>query len=244
MTTSGKSDYKYLPQDEYKAQMDSYRTRLAAAISANKAATNAQGQCVATAGNLNCGRFQTVPLPDDPNIREAGDPADPAAAPAAPAVTPEQAAYIASARLRLTAPQPVVGPPPDINEWDMAAVGYPLWLWAEGDLDPAPVSDSVFDLSVALDARLVEVVFDMGDGNRVRCSDLGTRWTRSVEPGTASPSCGYAYPQPSLPEGSYTVTANAVWAIDWAINGTTGSIPFYQSASTTIPVGELQVLVR
>ena len=225
--------------------MATYRSSLAAAISANKAAINAQGQCVDSAGNLNCGRFQTVPLPDDPGIREAGDPADPApAAPAAPAVTPEQAAYIASARLRLTAPEPVIGPPPEINEWGMAAVGYPLWLWAEGDLDPAPVSDSVFDLSVALDARLVEVVFDMGDGRRVRCSDLGTRWTRSVEPGTKSPSCGYAYQEPSLPAGSYTVTANAVWAVDWSINGTTGSIPFYQSAATSIPVGELQVLVR
>ena len=56
--------------------------------------------------------------------------------------------------------------------------------------------------------------------------------------------CGYAYSNPSLPNGSYTVTANAVWAIDWSINGATGSIPFYQSASSQIPVGELQVLVR
>ena len=240
--TGARSEYTYLPKSEYKTQMDAYRQKLSAAIAANKAATNARGQCIQSAGNLNCGRFQTAALPEDPNIRQAGEP-DPAA-PAAPAVTPEQAAYIASARIRLTAPKPMIGPPPEINEWGMAAVGYPLWLWAEGNLNPAPVSDSVYDLAVSLDARLVSVVFDMGDGGRVTCSNVTTRWTRSVEPGTKSPTCGYSYTRPSLPESSYTVTANAVWAIDWFINGSTGSIPFYQSASTEIPVGELQVLVR
>lgn len=224
--------------------MTNYRQKLQSAVEANKQTQAAFVRCINTVDTTSCGRYQQDALPDQPNIREAGDPAPAAAQPAAPAITPEQAAYIASARLRLTAPKPVIGPPPEINEWGMAAVGYPLWLSAEGNLDPAPVSDAVLDLSVSLDARLVEVVFDMGDGHRLRCTDLGTRWTRSVEPGAKSPSCGYAYQEPSLPEGSYTVTANAVWAIDWTINGTTGSIPFFQSASTEIPVGELQVLVR
>jgi len=225
--------------------MDRHRTKLAAAVASNKQAQAAFVDCINTVGTTSCGRFRPDALPDDPNIRQAADPADPAAAaPAAPALTPEQVAYIASARIRLTPPKPMVGPPPEINEWKMAAVGYPLWLWTEGNLDPAPVSDSVMDIAVALDARLEGVVFDMGDGHKVRCSNLKTRWTRSVEPGTRSPACGYAYGKPSLPAGSYTITANAVWAIDWNINGTTGTIPFYQSASTELPVGELQVLVR
>ncbi|MFL6064755.1 MAG: hypothetical protein ACJ72G_08820 [Friedmanniella sp.] len=183
-------------------------------------------------------------LPSAPNIRQAGKAPAATAPPAAPALSPEQVAYIASARIRLTAPKPMIGPSPELNEWKMAAVGYPLWLWADGNLDPAPVSDSVLDIAVSLDPRLVRVVFDMGDGHKVTCSNLGTRWTHSVKPGTKSPSCGYAYPRPSLPAGAYTVTANAVWAIDWTINGATGTIPFFQSASTQIPVGELQVLVR
>ena len=58
----------------------------------------------------------------------------------APQISPQQAAIIAVARLRLSPPKPVIGPSPEINEWDIAAVGYPYWLWAEGDLDPAPVS--------------------------------------------------------------------------------------------------------
>lgn len=240
---AARSEYRYLPKDQYKSQMSTYKKRLAAAIAANDAATNARGQCIATSTDFACNRFAQTALPEAPDIRQAGEPAGPAA-PAAPALSPQEVAYIASARLQLAPPKPMIGPSPELNEWKMAAVGYPLWLWADGEVDPAPVSDSVADIAVSLDAHLVKVVFDMGDGNKISCSDLGTKWTPAVEPGAKSPSCGYAYEKPSLPAGSYTVTANAVWAIDWNINGTTGTIPLYQSASTAIPVGELQVLVR
>jgi len=237
------ASYTYLPKNEYQSQMAAYKKQLAAAVAANNAATNARGQCIATNDQFGCDRFGETALPDAPDIRQAGDPAD-AAAPAAPVLSPQEVAYLASARLRLTPPKPMIGPSPQLNEWKMAAVGYPLWLWADGDLDPAPVGDSVADIAVSLDAHLVKVVFEMGDGRKVSCADLGTKWTPAVEPGTKSPTCGYAYQEPSLPAGSYTVTANAVWAIDWNINGTTGTIPLYQSASTEVPVGELQVLVR
>ena len=126
----------------------------------------------------------------------------------------------------------------------MAAVGYPLWLWAEGNLNPAPVSDSVLDVSVSLDARLESVIFSMGDGKSVNCTVVDRKWTRAVKPGAESPVCGYRYHEPSLPKGNYTVTAQTVWAVDWNINGTTGTLPFYQQSSTELPVGELQVLVR
>ena len=162
----------------------------------------------------------------------------------APQVSPQQAAIVAVARLRLTPPKPVVGPSPEINEWDIAAVGYPYWLWAEGDLDPAPVSTTVADLTVSLDAHLVSTTFDLGDGTRVTCTDLTARWTRAVEPGAASPDCGHTYTKPSLPKGAYTITAYSTWAVDWSVNGVGGTIPLYQQASTTLPVGELQVLTR
>ena len=90
-----------------------------------------------------------------------------ATATAVPRITPEQAAYAAVARLRLTPPKPVIGPSPDINEWHIAAVGYPYWLWAEGNLDPAPVSTTVADLTVSLDAHLASTTFDLGDGTNL-----------------------------------------------------------------------------
>jgi hypothetical protein len=47
-------------------------------------------------------------------------------------ITAGQAAAIAVARLQLPTIAPGIGPAPDVNPWSMAAVGYPLWLWADG----------------------------------------------------------------------------------------------------------------
>lgn len=172
-----------------------------------------------------------------------GPAADPAPAPAI-TITPQQAAYIAVARLTLTPPTPGIGPPPSINKWKMAAVGYPLWLWAEGNITPAPSSDSVAGLSVSLRARVDRIVFLMGDGRSRTCQGVGTRWTRATKPGAESPTCGYRYEKPSLPKSKYTVTAQTRWLVDWTVNGVSGSIPIVQEASTQLPVGELQSLVR
>lgn len=161
-----------------------------------------------------------------------------------PQITPEQAATVAVARLHLTPPKPVIGPSPNLNEWHMVAVGYPYWLWADGNLDPAPASTTVADLTVRLDAHLASTTFDLGDGTRLTCTDLTRRWTPAVAPAAESPACGHTYKDPSLPEGSYTITAYSTWAVDWSVNGVGGTIPLYQQASTKLPVGELQVLTH
>ena len=162
----------------------------------------------------------------------------------APQISPQQAAIVAVARLHLDPPKPVIGPSPEINEWNMAAVGYPYWLWADGDLDPAPVSTTVADLTVRLDAHLESTTFDLGDGTRLTCTNLSARWTPAVEPAAPSPACGHTYTKPSLPKGDYAITAYSTWAVDWSVNGVGGTIPLYQQASTTVPVGELQVLTH
>lgn len=72
----------------------------------------------------------------------------------------------------------------------------------------------------------------------------GHRVDRSTPPGAESPTCGYRYKKPSLPKGDYTVTAQTRWLVDWTINGVSGSIPVVQEATTALPVGELQSLVR
>ncbi len=238
-----KPKYTYVPKEEYETRQKAYQSELQRAIQNNAAIANAQARCTESPTGLACNGGAYVNLPGDFNIRPAGDPAAPAAAPV-PVVSPQQAAYIASARLRLTAPKPMIGPPPSINKWKMAAVGYPMWLWADGNLHPAPVSDSVYDLAVSLDARLVKVVYEMGDGHKVTCTDVSRSWNSGIPAAAESPVCGYTYEQPSLPSVEYTITANAVWAVDWTVNNTTGTIPFFQSASTQLPVGELQVLNR
>jgi hypothetical protein len=171
---------------------------------------------------------------------------DTPAADGVPAVTiaPHQAAVMAAAYLPLKPGKPTVGPPPNLNKWKMAAVGYPLWIWAEGDLDPAPVSQSVSGLTVSLDANLAQIVYDMGDGTRITCGP-GTPWRKGSAPaGTPSPDCGHTYTKPSLPKGSYTIAATTHWSVAWTAGGQSGTIPFTQTTTTTLPVGEVQALVR
>lgn len=237
-----KSKYTFVPKEQYAKLKADYEAEAKRIDAVNAQTLNSWDACVNGNGSITCPRGQQIAGLGDFNYRVAGEP-EPAVPPAA-TIPPQVLAYTAMARLKLTAPTPGIGPPPSINEWKMAAVGYPLWLWADGNLDPAPVSDSVYDVSVSLDARLQRVVFHMGDGEQVSCTNLTRRWTRSVKPGTESPACGYRYQKPSLPKGNYTVTAYTVWAVDWNINGTTGTLPFYQSSSVELPVGELQVLVR
>ena len=232
----GSSKNFYAPEGEYEQRWNKYKDDAAKNTARNDELAREFEECMRTVGV--CSRTM-VEYQDPPADRVAGG-----APQARPTLPPRTLAYMALADLRLTAPTPTIEPSPDRNRWKMAAVGYPLWLAADGDLDPPTVSDSVLDVSVSLNPRLVKVVFDMGDGERVTCTDLSRRWTPAVEPGAKSPTCGHTYTKPSLPEGDYPVTATSIWAIDWTVNGATGTLPFSNSATTQLPVGELQVLVR
>jgi hypothetical protein len=159
-------------------------------------------------------------------------------------ITAGQAAAIAVARLQLPTIAPGIGPSPELNPWKMAAVGYPLWLWADGRTHVGPISDSVAGLSVSLEAEVSSLTFRMGDGHTVNCAGTGRPWTGAVNPGTKSPNCGYSYTEPSLPERPYTVAAIANWAVRWTSNGQSGVINVPAVDTTELPVGELQVLVR
>ena len=162
----------------------------------------------------------------------------------APLITPGQAGAIAAARLKIPSVAPGIGPSPDLNRWKMAAVGYPLWLWADGPTQIGPVSDSVAGLSVSLRAEVTSLTFRMGDGATVTCAGVGDKWTKAVEPGTKAPHCGHTYTKPSLPNGSYQVAAVTEWAVTWTANGQSGVINVPAVQTTELPVGELQVLVR
>jgi hypothetical protein len=186
--------------------------------------------------NAGCG---SAPIPPNPpqfsNTNFSGPGSQPTAG---------QAAAIAVARLQLPKIAPGIGPSPDLNPWKMAAVGYPLWLWADGPTHVGPISDSVAGLSVSLDAEVSSLTFRMGDGHTVTCAGSGHAWTTAVQPGTESPSCGYTYAKPSLPEKTYTVAAIANWAVTWTSNGQSGVINVPVADTAELPVGELQVLVR
>ena len=160
-----------------------------------------------------------------------------------PRITPGEAGAKAMARLKLPTLKARIGPDPSENEWGMIPVGYPVWLFAEGETSLSD-SDEVEDLSVSLEAELTSTTFDMGDGTTVTCQGPGTVYTGDVEPATPSPTCGHTYQQ--VPQGtakSYTVTATAHWTVTWTAMGESATVTDSTSSTTELPVGELQVVI-
>lgn len=213
--------------------------RLSAILSAYDRRVAAYTRCIQTpnpSSNIaGCGTPPTAPQFRSDTFSGRGN---------QPRITAGQAAAIAVARLKLPTVAPGIGPSPKLNPWNMAAVGYPLWLWADGPTHVGPISDSVAGLSVSLEADVSSLTFRMGDGHTVNCAGTGHPWTTAVEPGTKSPNCGYSYAKPSLPDDTYTVAAIANWAVTWTSNGQSGVINVPVVDTTELPVGELQVLVR
>ena len=144
-------------------------------------------------------------------------------------------------RLQLPDPTPRFGPDPSVNEWKMAAVGYPLWLWTDG---PTTVSNRVqaYGVTFSLSAMWQSTTFDMGDGHEVTCTST-RKYVAGTTPGRKSPECGYTYLTSSLPKGDYRVTATTNWRINWSALGQSGSLPGSHSATLSLPVGELNALV-
>ena len=157
-----------------------------------------------------------------------------------------------TASLQLPQAYPQVGPDPDWNEWDMAVIGIPLWLWVEGD-SHLTASNSDAGLAVSLDATHVSTTFQMGDGTTVTCATTKPYVRHAVAPGTPSPVCGHTYQvAPKSPSaassshqqpGTYTVTATTNWSVDWTAGGYSGTLATQMSGRRDLPVGELQAVV-
>jgi hypothetical protein len=144
------------------------------------------------------------------------------------------------ARLHLPDPTPQFGPDPEVNQWHMLAVGYPLWLWTSG---PTRLTTTAtrYGLSFTLTATWQDTRFEFGDGHSLTCTKT-TAYPASTTPGTASPTCGYTY-QTASPAAGYTVRAHTNWRVDWAASGQSGSLDTTYTGSRTVPVGELNALI-
>jgi hypothetical protein len=134
-----------------------------------------------------------------------------------------------------------VAPPPGAE----GLVGVPVWMWTDvtpTTWGPNSATATVPGLSVTATAQASKIVWDMGDGTKVTCANPGTKYFAG---GVASPSCGYVYKRSSAdqPNDAYTVTATTTWVVTWTGGGTTGSLTVTRASTTTIRIGELQVLV-
>lgn len=183
------------------------------------------------------------PEPGDPVVGpEPAEPGEPA-----PEVDPTVVALSVIAEIKFSGGTPQIGPPPSVNPWDIAVVGYPYWLWTDGptSLDAAAEEQG---LRVTLDARATSVTFDMGDGSTITCDPATAReWTRAVKPKTKSPTCGYTFTErsatPERPKTAYTVTATTTWEVDWTAGDAAGTEVVQRLQSSELIVGELQALI-
>lgn len=178
-----------------------------------------------------CGQ---MPLPP-----ESPAPAPSGSAAAGPSVA--EVARLVVVRLRLPDPTPQFGPDPSVNEWQMIPVGYPVWLWTEGP-DDLSATTQAYGYTFTLRAERTSTVFVLGDGHSVTCTGV-TPYTAAVTPGSASPTCGYTYAEPSRPGPDYAVSATTRWRVTWTAAGETGVITATHTGNSTLAVGELFALV-
>ncbi len=225
---------------EYNKAMDAWASRYLQCLSAGPTTTVKgtaaafKASCKATAGAIpkapkhprGVDQILYPPTPPDPRVL----------------------ALEASATLTIPDATPKVGPPPDINKWKMAAVGYPLWLWTP-QAGPITKSVTLAGATLTMTARRTSTTFNMGDGHTMTCAAT-TPWTSSVEPGQSSPTCGYAYQVAVKTKenlsGTYKITATDHWTVSWRAIGSatgTGTIPLQASDGIQLPVGELQSVI-
>ncbi|MCT1517139.1 hypothetical protein [Dietzia cercidiphylli] len=144
---------------------------------------------------------------------------------------------------------------PEDIEGRVGLVGMPVWMWVE---NPSPETIGPMQrvvtsgpVVVTLNATMMAVNWDMGDGGHVLCPGALAPFTpyTDVAGDAPSPTCGYRYNRSSLtePGKQFEVTASSTWQVTWTATtpagATGGVIPMARSSSTNISVGENQVLV-
>ena len=145
--------------------------------------------------------------------------------------------------LRLPDPTPRFGPDPEVNEWKMLVVGYPVWLWTDA---PTRLSATARHdgLAMTLRAQWTSTRFDMGDGHSRTCTATTVYPKRPDRYGMPSPTCGYTYQKRSKPGRDYTVTATTHWRVSWSTGGHSGTLMTSYAGQRSLPIGELQALIK
>jgi hypothetical protein len=158
--------------------------------------------------------------------------------PAAPP-DPRDLAQQAIAVMRLRAIN--IGIVPEPRPGSVGIIGFPTWMWAQAPdqstWGPVTRSVSAGGFTVTATAKVDRVVWSMGDGVMVVCTEPGTPYADSF--GKApSPDCGHTY----IRTGRYTVRATSHWVVTWAGIGQSGTIPLDFTDTTAVTMGEVQVL--
>jgi len=158
---------------------------------------------------------------------------------------PAQLAQEAYRLLPVPLPGLQVNPPASQRQF----VHLPTWLW----VDPASwgartATVSVPGESVTATATPVAVAWSMGDGHTVVCHGPGTAYDPQRPMAAQRPTCAYTYQRSSAdqPDGRFTVSATAAWAVTWQATGGTAAggqlPPLRRTAQLSLSVAEAQAL--
>ncbi len=161
-------------------------------------------------------------------------------------VDPREVAREVIAELRFPDATPVFGPDPEVNKAapGKLAVGFPYWLTVPGDVSRSTSATSQ-GLTLRMDARRTKVVYDMGDGTELTCTDTrawpGARngFDRSGKP-QRSPVCGHVYTR----TGQMVIRATVHWEVTWHGGGLSGVVGLEFTDQLALDVVELHTVVR
>jgi len=161
----------------------------------------------------------------------------PSANSSAPTIDVAAWAVYAASTPRLPHGTPVIGPDPHNNEWDMLAVGLPVWFWTD---DQAAVDATVTmnGIPIQLIADRTRTTFDVGDGTTLSC-DTSTPRPADADPMQSSPTCGHTYQR----AGTYTVEATTWWSVRWSALGRSGRLSVPVTATAPLKIGELKSVI-
>lgn len=155
-------------------------------------------------------------------------------------LTPAQLAARAINQLPIRGPDIGIAP----QENGAGLVGLPVWLWtavSPQTWGPISATASVPGLSVTATAWATRIVWQMGDGHSVTCTNPGTPYRREYGR-TPSPTCGYpaGYADPSNPR--YTVVATTTWHVTWAGGGESGALDVTRASTASIDIDQSWVV--
>lgn len=127
-------------------------------------------------------------------------------------------------------------------------VGVPVWFWTTTGptrWGPNSATASVPGLSVTATARATKIVWQLGDGTTMTCTGPGTPYDAGAGR-ISSPTCGHTYQRSSarFATQAYPISATTTWQVSWVGGGQSGALTRTRTSTASLPVGELQVLIR
>ena len=141
---------------------------------------------------------------------------------------------------------------------EQAVVRFPTWLWLEPDYwQPTSASSTTpGGLTVSVEARPVQVTWDLDEGVRV-CDGPGIAWSQpahaayEAQPetvrGAGNPACTFTFVNSSTvrPTGVYEASVRVAWEFSWSLDGVGRGVFGSVEVSETWPlrVGEIQTVI-